>query len=122
MRLVRLILPLLLLALASGCVIIRNPANYRASIDLWHDASVAQIQLLEAEVERLRAAGETAECKQVADTLVFVKYWASHQRALDLAAAELGEKPESAPTDVPTPADLCRSVPAPVISPAPIGG
>ncbi len=104
----RRLLPLLLaLVLLQGCAIIRNPANYKASIDIWHDASTAQVPVLEAEVARLRAAGEPDACVMVADTLVFVKYWAAYQRELDLAAAQLGAVTLDKPTNVPTPQDIC---------------
>ena len=105
------LLPLLLLAcLLAGCSIIRNPANYQASIDLWHDATTAQVDVLKAEVARLRDAGATADCLGVADTLVFAQYWAPYQRELDLAAAQLGEVTLDKPKGVPTPAMLCGKV------------
>jgi hypothetical protein len=103
----RLAILVLLACLLGGCSIIRNPANYQASIDIWHDASTAQVPVLEAEVARLRAAGEDVACVLVADTLVFAKYWAAYQRELDLAAAQLGEVTLEKPTDVPTPQDIC---------------
>ncbi len=107
----RRMLPLILLAcLLAGCSIIRNPANYQASIDLWHDATVAQVPLLKSEVTRLREAGATADCLGVADTLVFAQYWAPYQRELDLAAAQLGEVTIEKPSNVPTPAMLCGKV------------
>ena len=103
----RLAVLLVLACLLAGCSIIRNPANYQASIDLWHDATTAQLALLEYEVARLRAAGEPEACVLVADTLVFAKYWAAYQRELDLAAAQLGEVTLEKPTNVPTPQDVC---------------
>jgi len=107
----RRLLPLLVLAcLLAGCSIIRNPANYQASIDLWHDATVAQVALLKSEVAKLREAGDTTECMGVADTLIFAQYWAPYQRELDLAAAQLGEVTLEKPTHVPTPAMLCGKV------------
>lgn len=104
----RLLLVLIAISALAGCSIIRDPANYQASIDLWHDATTAQIPLLEAEVQRARAAGEVDACMSAADTLVFAKYWAAYQRELDLRAAHLLDKPTvKAPTNVPTPQQLC---------------
>ena len=103
----RLAVLLVLACLLAGCSIIRNPANYQASIDTWHDATTAQVPLLEAEVKRLRAAGEVAACMEAADVLIFAKYWAAYQRELDLAAAQLGTVTLDAPSRVPTPAQLC---------------
>lgn len=116
-------LPLLVLAcLLAGCSIIRNPANYQASIDIWHDSAVASVPVLEAEVDRLRAAGDTDACIAVADVLVFTRFWAPYQRYLDLTAAQIEAEAVEKPTDAPTPPELCRAtvvVPAPVIVPAP---
>ena len=103
----RALVLLLFLSILAGCSIIRNPANYQASIDTWHDATTAQVPFLEAEVKRLRAAGEVEACAVVADVLIFAKYWAGYQRELDLAAAQLGTVTLDAPARVPTPAQLC---------------